>query len=622
MENLKKSCGFLVFLLFSFLSYSQHLDSLLDTGKQLLIEKKYDEALLYYDAALELAEYSGDVEISGNIYNNLGIIYKGLGNYSLSIENYNRSIEVRRSLGLDSLAAGTLFNMALVLKKSTFYDIALEHFQEALQIYRRFNNDEMEAKTLDAVGNIYYELDNYEESHHYHALALEIYQKSNNTVGLGEVFHNMAELYIEVDSLDKAAYCIQQSWEYKKANDKSNQQNEMLKGELLLKKNKWDSSAYYFHKVLNERRAKNNPNRLISAYYHLGHLYYESADYLISKQFLDSAYTLATNVEDFQMQMEIIAMQVDVLEKEERHYEMIEKYKLLLELNKTYMGARSHNMVAYFNSQYAFLKNQKALEIAQSKNELKTVENKNLTFKFRLVMSLVILFLLLTVFIFFLSLRVKRKNKLLNLRNKTIESLHSELNHRTKNYYQMLNGMLLYDSDVEENPAVVAMLRRYIARVDAMAQIQHYLVLADDKSTAKVNLKRRLSDLIDEIDLALNNFEPKVQITKELADFELDYNRTCYVSIALNELLQNAFKHSFENCAQPKIEIGLKVGATAFTLLVRDNGVGFSANDKSKKGANGLLLLNQLVAKIKGELIYISPNNGGLEVQLNVPINK
>jgi len=183
----------------------------------------------------------------------------------------------------------------------------------------------------------------------------------------------------------------------------------------------------------------------------------------------------------------------------------------------------------------------------------------------------------------------------------------------------MLSGMLLYDIDGEENSSVKEMLKRYVSRVNSIAQIQHYLIPNNSDLKAAVSLDEYLSNLIDEIDLALNHAHPKVCISKHLDTIQLDYNKSCYIAIALNELLQNAFKHSFKDVFAPEINICLQLQGEKIVLTIRDNGIGIQDTNQVVKSVSGINLITQLVAKIKGEITYRSNGKNGLEIELELP---
>lgn len=619
MENLKLLFALFLISVFSLTANSKNLDSLMECGKKALNEKNHDLAEQLYQDALILAEDKEDTEKRAKIYNNLGIIHKREGNYSASIENYGRALYLRRQLGVDSLTGGTLYNFALVLKKNGFYELALEKLDEAMKIFVAGENLQMEAKSLDAIGNLYFKLDDYENANAYHKMAVEIFQTIGDTNGLSLAFNNIGELYIEMDSLVQAEYYLNQSAQLKQILGRSLLALEVLKGEMFLKQEKWDSAYFYYEKTLAERLENGDKGGYVSSYYHLGEYYLKINDLKKANVYLDTAYQWALNLEDPSMMIEIIGVQIEVAKLQKNYPFLTQKFEEFIALKEEVLGENSRVMAAYFNSEYKFLERENQLKIEQQENAIKTTENKNLTYRNKVLLGIVITFIVLVILIFFLSLKMRRNNVLLKEQHDTIQDLHFELNHRTNNYYQMLSGMLLYDIDEEEDPNVEAMLRRYVSRVNSMAQIQHYLIANNPERKSVVSLDEYLSDLIDEIDLALNHASPKVSISKHLESIQLNYNKTCYVAIAVNELLQNAFKHSFKHISEPEIHISLNLKSEKIVLVIADNGVGMEQVDQAEKSVSGIKLITQLVAKIKGKITYKSNRENGLEIELILP---
>jgi two-component sensor histidine kinase len=84
-------------------------------------------------------------------------------------------------------------------------------------------------------------------------------------------------------------------------------------------------------------------------------------------------------------------------------------------------------------------------------------------------------------------------------------------------------------------------------------------------------------------------------------------------SLIINELISNSLKHAFPVGKKGEIQVVLRPNKNkTFTLIVRDNGVGFPENiDFRNTQSLGLKLVNTLVNQLDGTIELRS--NGGTE---------
>lgn len=598
---------------------AQPLDTLMAQAKYFLESKDYVQAEKLHYKALLLAQKHGDLEKQGKIYNNLGVGYKKQADYTKSIEMYNKSLAVYLIIGSDSLQAGAELNLGNALNKMGLYQVSLPHLLRSLKIAAKIGNRSLEADICSALGIVNYNLNYYDLAEDYHRQSLQLYADFNDEGGMSKVLHNLAELYLETDDLKKAEECLLNEKRINSKLDESLISNTVLYGELYQKKQNWDSAYYCFNTTLQERIQTGDIGNFASSYCHLAS-YYEVIDQLDKYQScFDSAYFWSDSLKQNTMKLEVLELQLRSELKGLKDQKIYDKYQSVVALKDSLMGREAREINLAFSNDYAVLKKNKEIEVNQAKMKLKDAENKSLNFKYELALVGLLVFLLLVLVIFFLSIRVRKKNERLTAQNETIQKLHSELNHRTKNYYQMFGGMLYDDLEHEENENVREVLRHYLSRVNAMSQIQHHLVYSEEQAQQKIQLDVYLGQLIDEIDLALNGKEIHVSIERNMESVTIDYHKALHVGIVLNELFQNAFKHGFHGISNPEIKVDLILDDAFCTVVIQDNGIGIDENSNAKKRSKGMGLMADLMKKIKGQLAFDSNENGGVKAELIFP---
>lgn len=619
MEFFKRLFFVCVFCCTPVLLNAQHLDTLMAHAQVFLKAKDYEQAEKLYYEALSLAQELGELEKQGVIYNNLGIRYKRQANYVKSIEMYNKSLAIYDIIENDTLAAGAELNLGNTLNKMGLYEVSLPHFSRSLEIATKIGDRSLEANICSVLGTVNYNLKHYNLSEEYHIRSLQIYADFNDEDGMSKVLHNRAELYLETDDLKKAEECLRNEKSINSKLDQSLISNTVLYGELYQKKQNWDSAYYCFNTALQERIQTGDITQLSSSYYHLADYYHGMNEPNKCMDYLDSAYFWSDSLRQNNMTLEVLELQLRSELYGLKDQKIYDKYQKWIAFKDSLIGARAHDINLAFSNDYEFLKKNKEIEVNQAKMKLKDAENKNLNFKYELALLGLLVFLVLVLIIFFLSVRVRKKNERLSAQNETIQKLHSELNHRTKNYYQMFGGMLYDDLENEENESVKEVLRHYLSRVNAMSQIQHHLVYAEEQAQQKIQLDVYLGQLIDEIDLALNHKEFQVSIRWNMESVAIDYHKALHIGIVLNELFQNAFKHGFHGISNPEIKVDLVSEDAFYKLVIQDNGIGIDGNSSVKKRSKGMGLMTDLMRKIKGQLAFDSNENGGVKAELIFP---
>jgi two-component sensor histidine kinase len=89
------------------------------------------------------------------------------------------------------------------------------------------------------------------------------------------------------------------------------------------------------------------------------------------------------------------------------------------------------------------------------------------------------------------------------------------------------------------------------------------------------------------------------------------------LTLAINELVQNALEHAFEDRQQGQVDISLGHSPDEVVVIVKDNGIGLPTPHSSRLG---LEIVETLVSDdLNGQLKFIRPAAGGTEVSIRLP---
>jgi two-component sensor histidine kinase len=196
-------------------------------------------------------------------------------------------------------------------------------------------------------------------------------------------------------------------------------------------------------------------------------------------------------------------------------------------------------------------------------------------------------------------------------RNKYIETLLKELNHRVKNNLQLVSSLLQKQANLSIDRSAKAALLDTKNRLLSLILLHQRLY--GHENTTKIFIPKYLKELSEAILISYSNLGEE-NIIYDTDDVWLDVEVAISIGLISNELITNSFKHAFNNIPEPKLFISFKRDQTNFILSVKDNGVGMS--EKIEKSTFGMELIELLTKQLKGILVIECGENKGCNITL------
>ncbi|MCC5814064.1 MAG: PAS domain S-box protein [Leptospira sp.] len=204
-------------------------------------------------------------------------------------------------------------------------------------------------------------------------------------------------------------------------------------------------------------------------------------------------------------------------------------------------------------------------------------------------------------------------NKELDLMLEQKGILIKEIHHRVKNNLVLISSLLSLQADESTDEKLKVSLKDAESRVCGMINLYNQLFINENNSA--VSVKIYLEDLltnIKEIYSAFSDFDLKY----EIEDIDVDTKVIINLGIIVNEVITNSIKYAFPKNQKGIIQIHLNKVGNDVRLVISDNGVGFSINQKEK--GFGLRLIEMLVKQLKGESIFVWENGTNFTLQFRV----
>ena len=198
------------------------------------------------------------------------------------------------------------------------------------------------------------------------------------------------------------------------------------------------------------------------------------------------------------------------------------------------------------------------------------------------------------------------------------ELLLRELDHRTKNNFTMVIGLIDIQRRHSPDEAVKGALSEVLARVDSFSRA-HMHLYRDPTHVGLVSMRPYILGLGDALSQALT-LRGAVTLTCVSDDAVLDRDRAVTIGLLINELVTNAAKHAFNGRETGTISVTFSKTDSGYRLLVEDDGVGIS--ERASNGGPGGLGQRLVVAFVRQINGAISTHSDGHGTRVSVEIER
>ncbi|NEO31761.1 MAG: PAS domain-containing protein [Symploca sp. SIO3C6] len=184
------------------------------------------------------------------------------------------------------------------------------------------------------------------------------------------------------------------------------------------------------------------------------------------------------------------------------------------------------------------------------------------------------------------------------------EVLLQEIHHRVKNNLQVVSSLLDLQSMHIDSPALLEVFRDFQNRVKAMAIVHQQLY--ESNNLSQINLAVYIRSLTENLFQVYSIVPAKVSLILDLDNVSLKIDAAISCGLIINELINNAIKHAFNESTQGVIKLSLtKDESKNITLIVGDNGIGLPENwELPNSHPLEFQLVNALVQQLEGTIEY------------------
>jgi len=563
------------------------------------VTSKYQNAIEYCDAALNVCELLGDSSYKAVIINEKATTYRWNDNHEKAIRNYLHSRKLAEENGLNEILLynyNGLGNSYTILRN---FKVAMEYYETGLKMAYAENNKLSIAINLNNIGELYEYENRLVDAEKNYEQSLKLNAELNNLRGISLSNTSIGNLAFKKGSYDEALSCFRQAYEINTGahNIKDIALSEINLGKTFTALKKYEEAK----KFLNSGLVK--------------------ATEIDSKSVLKDAYLAFSKVHS-------------ATRKYKEAYEMMEKYA---EVSNLLFDSETANTISILRVQYNLQKSENELVMLKEKN-VSVLEAKRRNWFIYGSLGTTLFLFLISILVWIRGRERKRsqvslteKNLLIEKMNKELqeendirkdaeslvremldqkEVLISEIHHRVKNNLAMISGLLHLELSKISDEGSRQVLTNTSNRIQAIALIHENLYNSEKDAHIVYNeyLNTHIRKIIDSL-----NSPHKVELYIEAEQVLLGLHQAVPVSLIVNELITNVLTHAYsENKTHPKLNITLHLDNEGnITLQVKDNGKGLDENlNINKVESAGFTIVSIFVRQLKAEFSTKTSSEG------------
>ncbi|MGD8781663.1 MAG: tetratricopeptide repeat-containing sensor histidine kinase [Ignavibacteria bacterium] len=172
----------------------------------------YKNSLTNYLTALRISDETHNYKEKANSLNSIGNVYNYIGNFSKALEYYESALEIRKRINDQIGIAGTLNNIGNIHIKNKEPDLALNYLTRSLNLKLKLNEFASAVTTYKNIGNIYLERKQVDSSIIYFDDALNIEKSHYDSLGMTSSYILLSNAYIKKNNLSIAESLVNKAF--------------------------------------------------------------------------------------------------------------------------------------------------------------------------------------------------------------------------------------------------------------------------------------------------------------------------------------------------------------------------------------------------------------------------
>lgn len=375
--------------------------------------------------------------------------------------------------------------------------------------------------------------------------------------------------------------------------------------------------------ILPKIESKNTP-LYMQSYLMLGEAYLKTNNLNETKSIIETLQQICC-FNEVKLKIQLLELKSSYFEKKEDYRTSLKYTSEIKHLKDSLLSVQNSNLLKSTELNY-FIEN-KEKEVAAKNQIIEETEKTNL-----IIVIIGLIALLTTSFFAFQNnrrkrLEIEKMNTSISKKNEEIKvSLHEkeillkEIHHRVKNNLQIISGILSLQNNSISDEKAKQILIDGQDRIQTIALL--HKTMYQNENFNMVDFQTYINELITYIKQTNITANKKITINQEIENIQFNIDAAIPLSLIINEIITNCYKHAFENKTEGIISISVKKQTNGlYELIIEDNGIGlpekFTSFENSK--SVGFDLIQGLCQQIDGEIEITSKQGTKINIQFKEP---
>ena len=648
-------------------------DHYIKQSKVFLSVRNYDNAILYTDSALVIANLQKDNQKIANALRLKGVSLRNMGAYDeartilfqahsicrsngytkaqamvelsigtyylrlsendsavyygkLAIQNYE---QIADSVGI----ARALNSMGATLQQLGRRDEAIQYYFQAENIYLLLGDEQRQAYVLNNIGIIYKFFEEYGKALELFEKCKAVSQEAGNHRMMVTSSMNIAGIYYFTDKTREAEKAYLEVIEL----NKEHPDIETLAaiyitlGAIYAELNEPETSFEYLSKAIEIAKQTNNLRTETQANYKLAHYYLDKGNIPEAEEYFKKTIQGAEIIEDIQHLAESYKYLSSIQEENGNYKNALDNYKFSVELNDSIINEKKLKIIFELESKYEKKKDEAEILSLSNNNAAQKIRNSDLKIQLVTVGGIVVLLLGI---LFYIRLRNRKNNIITEQRIKQLEEEQKLLaaqsiivgqeNERKRIAQELHDGIgvllstaSIHFSNVEESSAdektaqLLSKANKMLKQASGeVRKISHDMMPG---VLSKFGLQEALEDIFENVE---DTGSIEVDCEIDLNEERLSENTEIILYRIVQEILNNTLKHAHAK----QISFNLKKEGSTLLINYKDDGDGFEQNKIQIGKSLGLSGIKSRIDFLKGETKLISSPGNGVLYEIRIPV--
>lgn len=622
MKNL-----FMVLFLFTVIGHSQNRLKVLNDSAMAIYKENPQKAIQLLEDALDISLKEKNKFESALSKNNLGIVYRDLGELEKAKQFSEESLE----FGVldEYIMASAYNNIGACNRKLGLYEEAIDSYLKALAIYESKGDLDKQATVNNNIGMVYSYLNLNDKAIEYHLKAKNVFEQQDNKKGISEVYNNIAIIYANDGNLENALDYFKYSLDIEKElkDQKGIAESFNNVGAVYYYMQEIDSALVYFKGSADTERAIGNLAGVGTSYNNIAQVLMENDRLQEAKIYIDSAYYFATQSktsEDIEL----------ALLNYSQFYEAKNNLKLAYQYYKDYSAykdsiSEQSNIKSLQELEVKYQTERKEKEILSQRADIAEKElslsKKNIQL-FGLGVFAIVLALLGYLFYNQQKLKnrqLKKENELQDalLKIETQTRLQEQRLRISRDLHDNIGAQLTFIISSLDNlkygfklPENVSSKIQSIATFTSstITDLRDTIWAMNKSEISFEDLQSRISNFIDKANLAATH----ISFVFNLENALKDQTFTSVVGMNIYRIIQEAVNNAIKYAHAKTIEVRISEEENGMKISILDDGDGFDLD--AVEFGNGLNNLKKRAHDIQASLKIDSKLGSGTHIELTM----